>query len=119
MKKELICLSCPLGCRLTAEQDAAGEWQISGNKCPRGIVYARNELTDPRRIITAVVRSNSELMPYIPVRTDQPLPRRMASELLNRLYQMTVEVPVKCDEILLDNVEGTGIKVIYSCDCTK
>lgn len=30
MKQELICIVCPKGCRLTAEQTAEG-WQIAGS----------------------------------------------------------------------------------------
>ncbi len=119
MTKQLICLSCPVGCHLEAEQDEKGAWRITGNKCPRGVVYAQNELTDPRRIVTAVVRSDSESMPFIPVRTDQPLPRRLASKLLNELYEMNVKTPVKCGETLIRDFDGTGINVIFSCNSNE
>lgn len=119
MKKSLICLSCPVGCRLEAEPDGKDGWTVSGNKCPRGVVYARNELTDPRRIVTAAVRSDSELLPFIPVRTDRALPRRLASKLLNELYRMEVKTPVKCGDILIENFDGTGINVIFSCNSNE
>ncbi len=112
--KKLICISCPVGCRLTAEGDA-----ITGNKCPRGIVYAKAELTDPRRVVTATVSGNSEQMPRIPVRTTEALPKRMIAPLLGRLYKLNVKVPVKNGEVLLTNVENTGIDVIFTSDCLK
>lgn len=118
MKRELICISCPTGCRLTAEE-VDGKWQISGNRCPRGKVYAVNELSDPRRVVTATVAANSELMPRIPVRTDKALPKRYIAPLLNRLYAMKVQIPVKSGDILLENVENSGINVIFCCDCIK
>ena len=49
MKRELICISCPIGCHIQAEMTAAGEVEVSGNRCPRGKAYALNELTDPKR----------------------------------------------------------------------
>ena len=119
MKKELICISCTTGCHLTAEHAANGQWLISGNRCPRGEVYAINELTDPRRVVTATVASNSEYLPRIPVRTDKALPKRYSAPLLNRLYAMKVKVPVKSGEILLADVENSQINVIFSCDCEK
>ncbi len=119
MKKQLICLSCPIGCHLEADQDEKGAWHITGNKCPRGVVYAQNELTDPRRIVTAVVRTDSELMPFIPVRTDQPLPRRLAAKLLNELYKLRVKTPVKCEEVLIGNFDNTAINVIFSSNSDK
>ena len=119
MKKELICISCPTGCHLTAEHAANGQWLISGNRCPRGKVYAINELTDPRRVVTATVASNSEYLPRIPVRTDKALPKRYIAPLLNKLYAMKVKIPVKSGEILLADVENSQINVIFSCDCEK
>ena len=82
MAKKLICISCPIGCRLTAvREEGSGEWSVSGNRCPRGRVYAQNELTDPHRL--------------------------------------KVEIPVKKGEVLIRNVENSGIDVIFSCDCLK
>ena len=120
MKKQLICISCPRGCHLTAERDGEQqEWRVGGNRCPRGAVYAVGELTDPRRIVTATVASDSEFMPRLPVRTDKPLPKRMIAPLLNRLYAMRVKIPVKSGDVLIDDVENSGIRVIFSCDCEK
>lgn len=120
MEKKLICISCPIGCHLTAVRANDSEpWQISGNRCPRGELYARNELTDPRRVVTATVGCDSVLMPRLPVRTSEPLPKRHIDALLNRLYALNVKIPVKRGEVLLKNVENTGIDVIFSCDCSK
>ncbi|WP_294508629.1 DUF1667 domain-containing protein [uncultured Victivallis sp.] len=120
MEKKLICISCPIGCHLTAVRENDSEpWEISGNRCPRGELYAKSELTDPRRVVTATVRSNSTIMPRLPVRTSGPLPKRHIDALLNQLYAMEVEIPVKRGEILLANVENTGIDVIFSSDCNN
>ena len=120
MEKKLICISCPIGCHLTAVRETDSEpWKISGNRCPRGERYAQNELTDPRRVVTATVRCNSVSMPRLPVRTTEPLPKRHIDALLNRLYALEVKIPVKRGEVLLANVENTGIDVIFSCDCKE
>ena len=120
MNKKLICISCPQGCRLNAEFDSAtGECTVTGNRCPRGAVYKQNELHDPRRIVNAVVRCKSVQQPCLPVRTDAALPKRFIAPLLNRLYQMEVKIPVKCGELLLADIENTGVNVIFSCDCVK
>ena len=58
-------------------------------------------------------------MPRIPVRTSRGLPRRHIDALLNRLYRLQVKVPVHCGEILLENVENTGVDVIFTSDCEK
>ena len=45
-KRQLICIGCPLGCQMEAEQNEGGEVvSVKGNTCPRGDAYARKELT--------------------------------------------------------------------------
>ena len=112
MKKELICISCPAGCRLTAEKESNGAWQISGNRCPRGKAYALQELTDPRRVVTAVVPTGDPLHCVLPVRSSAPFPKDKIAALLNKLYSMKVATPVLCGEIILSDALGTGIDII-------
>ena len=120
LKKQFLCICCPTGCRLTAEREMeTASWKISGNRCPRGAAYAQEELSDPRRVVTATVASDSPSMPRIPVRTSRGLPRRHIDALLNRLYCLQVKMPVHCGEILLENVENTGVDVIFTSDCEK
>lgn len=46
----LICITCPKGCHLTV--DEGNDYAVTGNSCPRGAEYARNELLHPVRMIT-------------------------------------------------------------------
>ncbi|MBO5643664.1 MAG: DUF1667 domain-containing protein [Lentisphaeria bacterium] len=113
MIKALVCLSCPPGCRLTVEYtDDASNASVSGNRCPRGKSYAISELTDPRRIVTAVIPTSDSARPVLPVRTDKPFPKAKIAELLNTLYKMRVNPPFSCGDILLENALGTGINII-------
>ncbi|MBN1697709.1 MAG: DUF1667 domain-containing protein [Spirochaetales bacterium] len=114
MKKEMICISCPLGCRLVVSQDEDGSVGVTGNQCPRGEVYGREEFSAPKRIVTATVKTKSLKNPYVPVKTDKPLLREHIRPLLRRLYGMTVGVPVSCGDILIHDVEGTGTNVVFT-----
>ena len=49
--KELICIVCPKGCRLKVDN----EFNVTGNGCNRGIKYAKDELTNPTRMVTSTV----------------------------------------------------------------
>lgn len=111
MKKNLICINCPRGCRLTVET-GGNTVTVSGEGCPRGKRYAETELTDPRRVVTATVAA--ETGTRIPVRTDRPLPKKLIPELLNRLYRMKLALPVRDGEVLVADVEHTGVAVICS-----
>ena len=61
--KELICIICPRGCHLTVDD----ELNVSGNTCPRGAVYAKQELTHPTRTLTSTVRVVSKTEAMLPV----------------------------------------------------
>jgi len=111
---EMVCIACPLGCRLTVGRSASGELSVTGNRCPKGVAYAEEETLSPKRIVTAVVRTDSEAFPYAPVRTDVPLPRAMAAGLLQQLYSRTVALPVRMGTVLVEDVGGTGVKVLFT-----
>ena len=52
MKRELICIGCPMGCHLTAEVENGAVTSVTGNTCPRGDAYARRECVAPVRTVT-------------------------------------------------------------------
>ena len=116
MKKSLICIGCPRGCRLEIEME--GETiTVTGNSCPRGEAYAKQEMTNPRRVVTAVVHTTSEELPWLPVKTSEPFPKAQISALLNQLYKMTVKPPIHCGDIVLENIDGTSIHVVATESC--
>lgn len=43
--KEVICTCCPKGCHL--QVDEANDYKVTGNGCPNGIAYGKEELTTP------------------------------------------------------------------------
>jgi CxxC motif-containing protein len=114
MKKELICISCPIGCHLIVLQKGDDDIVVTGNKCPRGEIYGREELLAPKRVVTASVKSTSSHHPYVPVKTDKPLLREYIPSLLKKLYSISVKVPVHIGDILLRNIEGTDTNVIFT-----
>ena len=59
--KELICICCPKGCHLRV--DTANDYAVTGNACPNGAAYGKEELTHPTRIITSTVRITGGLYP--------------------------------------------------------
>lgn len=47
--KELICICCPKGCHLRV--DTANDYAMTGNACPNGAAYGKEELTHPLSLI--------------------------------------------------------------------
>ena len=63
-EKMITCINCPVGCRMTVTLSEDGSFlSVSGNTCPRGASYARQECTLPERMITAVVPVQSSIIP--------------------------------------------------------
>lgn len=114
MEKEVICLSCPNGCHITVQETSPGAYQFQGAKCERGEVYAYEEITDPKRVVTAVVQTDSEEMPYIPVKTDKPVHKRYIEPLLAQLYKQKISLPVTCGQVIIQNCMGTGVNVVIT-----
>lgn len=113
--KELICIVCPNGCRLQAQQSEAGEVSVSGNLCPRGVDFARAELTCPTRSLTTTLRTDSERLPVLPVRTDGEIPKDRVRRAVAQLAGLRVKLPVRCGQLVLQNVADTGVDVIATC----
>jgi CxxC motif-containing protein len=114
MEKAIICISCPVGCHLKVSSRGDGEITITGNQCPRGEIYGREEFLAPSRIVTAVVKTTSNHYPYLPVKTDKPLLREYIPSLLKQLYSLEVSLPVKSGGCVLANYEDTGVNVVFT-----
>ena len=109
--QERICIGCPAGCHLRIVPQPDGSFEVSGNHCPRGKAYAIQEMTDPRRIVTASVPVNSEKTPCLPVKTDAPLPMALIPVLLRKIYAMRLELPVSAGTVIIRNFENTSVNV--------
>ena len=113
INEKVICTTCPKGCTLEVTRD--GETIITIlNGCKRGHEYAQQELTDPRRMVASTVKVSGGLHPLLPVYTSAPFPKPRIPELLKLLRAVELKAPVKMDDVILENVLGTGINVIAS-----
>ena len=109
---QLICIACPIGCRLTTRALEDGTIEVSGNRCPRGEVYGREEALSPRRVLTATVPTDSGSFPCAPVRTEGTIERARIPELLAALYSMKVKLPVSLGQTCLESFHG--VRVLFT-----
>ena len=109
-QKQLVCIACPLGCRMTVSIGASAEdVDVTGNRCARGDAYGREEILAPRRILTAVVPTDSDSFPCAPVRTDKPVSRGLVRTLLADLYGRRVRLPVREGQVLVADFDGARV----------
>ena len=107
MKKELICIICPMGCNLTAKIVNNEVTDVIGNTCPRGKIYAQNELTNPTRTITTTIRCSDGSL--LPVKTSSPIPKDKIMETMNIINSHTAHLPLSIGDVIIDNVFGSKI----------
>lgn len=115
-KKSLICVTCPMGCGLDVALEDGQVMAVEGQGCKRGLAYARDEIANPRRVVTTTVRVQAGRHPLLPVYTDGPFPRAQILELLAELRQVAVSAPVQAGQVILADALGTGIQVLASRD---
>lgn len=106
--KEFICIECPKGCRLKIDDNL----NVTGNTCIRGKKYAINEVTAPKRIITSTVVVNSKIVSRLPVMTENEVPKELMFDIVKELNNVRVKVPVKCRDVIIENVCNTGVNII-------
>jgi CxxC motif-containing protein len=119
VSRELTCITCPMGCRLKADTSPeGGDLTVSGNRCPRGAAYAREELLAPKRTVTATIRARapagggSEGARRIPCRTSSPFPKERVAELLASIYALDAPLPVARGQVLIRDALGLGVDVV-------
>ena len=123
--RNLTCIVCPIGCSLDVEEDAGSQENLSvtGNRCPRGEVYAREEIRAPKRVVTATCRIEGNdgsgfdsSVKRVPVKTASPCPREKIPALLNDIYKIKVTLPVKTGDVVLADWKGEKIDVVATRD---
>ncbi|MFA6708830.1 MAG: DUF1667 domain-containing protein [Fusobacterium sp.] len=113
MKKEMICIVCPIGCHLSIDTESL---QVTGNNCPRGEVYAKEELTAPKRVITSTVKIKGGIYKRVPVKTDGSIPKDFNFKCMKELDKIELVSPVKVGDIVIENLLDTGVNVVVCRD---
>ena len=111
---ELTCICCPMGCRLTVDVD--NDYAVTGNTCKRGAEYGRNEMMNPTRVLTTTVAIEGASHGRMPVRTEQAIPKRLLFDAVEELKKVRLISPVRCGDVVLADILGTGVNVIASRD---
>ena len=112
--KELICITCPKGCHLKV--DEANDYAVSGNACPRGAIYGRNELLNPVRVVTSTVRLEGGPLPRLNVKTDKPLPKDKMFECMKLLDDVVNGDVPNQREVLLKRMREFVTETETSCN---
>lgn len=111
--KDIVCIVCPLGCKLTVEKDGDG-YKVNGNSCKRGQDYAIEELTHPTRMLTSTMKLINSSHVRLPVHTSAPISKEKIFEAMNVINGKTAKAPLKMGEVVIKNILDTGVDVCSS-----
>jgi CxxC motif-containing protein len=117
--KELICVNCPKGCRITVTLADGKVQSITGNSCPKGAEYAAKETTRPERILTSTVRIEGGLWRVLPVITSGAIPLDQMEAVMKTVRTVRVEAPVAMNQVLVADINGLGVDLIASRSMEK
>ena len=106
MKRSLSCIICPRGCALEIDLETL---TVTGNTCPTGEDYARQEVTCPMRTLTTALRVTNRENTMVSVKTAAPIPREKLMEAMKVLKALPVEAPVALGQVLLPDLYGTQV----------
>ncbi len=115
-ERDLVCIRCPLGCRIHVELEEDQVVAVTGNTCPNGDQYARKEVTAPTRMVTSTVRVEGSYVGAVPVKTASDIPKEMISQCIAELKGVVVKAPVKAGDIIVPHICGTEVAVIATGD---
>lgn len=107
MTRELTCIVCPIGCSLKVELDGKNVLSVTGNTCPRGVEYAKNECTNPVRTITTTVVCDDGS--FVPVKTDKPIPKDKIFEVMEIVNKKKAHLPISIGDVIIEDVFGSNI----------
>ncbi len=111
--KEMICIVCPQGCKLQVRYNSkTNDYYISNHKCDRGPVYAKKELINPTRFLTATVKIEEGFHQRLPVKSSKEIPKGLITDVMQIIDKVTARAPIKLGEKVIENILDTGIDIV-------
>lgn len=108
--EKFTCIMCPVGCSLEVEK-IGKEIKVFGNACIRGERYGKTELTNPTRMITALVKTKNG---FCAVKTSNLVPKSKIFDVLAEIKTIKVDFAIQ-GQILISNVCGlNGVDIIVT-----
>ncbi len=110
---EIICIICPLACRISVAVDEEGSVvELANFQCKKGKEYAVAEYKLPLRILTTTVVVEKSRHALLPVRTNQAIPKKELFICMDYLARIRVQPPLKSGEVIVKNILNTGSDII-------
>lgn len=109
-KRNLTCIVCPRGCQMTVTLEDGKVINVEGNFCKRGVTYANDECTNPKRTVTSTVRCLDGSI--VSVKTESTIPKEKMFEVMEEINAVRPVGDLKIGDVVIENVCGTGVNVV-------
>ena len=109
-KRNLTCIVCPRGCQMTVTLEDGKVMGVEGNFCRRGMTYANDECTNPRRTVTSTVRCTDGTI--VAVKTENTIPKEKMLEVMAEINAVHPAGDLKIGDVIIEDVCGTGVRVV-------
>ena len=115
--REMTCIVCPVGCRMTVTLEDGKVTNVTGNTCSRGPAYAVDECTAPKRMLTSTVRADvGGRKSLVPVKTKQAIPKGMMREAMGVVNAVRLTAPGRRGDVVAADLLGTGVDLVLTDD---
>lgn len=118
-KREITCIVCPNGCRLSVFFEGEKVLGIEGHLCKKGEKYAKEEITNPMRNLTSTVLVENGELPLVSVRSNRSLPRDLIRKAIEVLKGESVQAPVEYHQVLYRDILKTGADIIATVEINR
>ena len=87
---------------------------VEGNFCKRGVTYANDECTNPKRTVTSTVRCKCG--DVVAVKTNTTIPKGKMFEVMAAINAVVAEDTLRIGDVIIENVCGTGANVVATAN---
>ena len=116
-KRDLTCIGCPLGCQITVTMENGEVTDVKGNTCPRGDKYAREEVTNPTRVVTSIVKVEGGNLAAVSVKTKDVIPKGKIFDILDEIKPRSDGKSYKEQITFVKDRLGHDLR--YAINCSK
>lgn len=118
-KKSIICIGCPIGCRLIVEVNKEKIISVKGNKCNKGKLYGEKETINPERIVTSTVRVVGGDQEVVSVKTEFEIPKDKIIDVIKLIKYIEVNAPVKIGDVIVRDILNMKVNIVATKNVNK
>ena len=116
MVESLVCTICPRSCFLSFDSKTK---TVVGNNCSRGEKFFKEEMNNPKRVVTTTVKVEGGSKERVCVKTSKPINKNLVFECISEIKKFKLYAPIKSGDIIIENILNTDAAIVATSDVNK